>query len=142
MKITNTTLSIALAGLLLAMSATVTAVTTKSFVLDSAKVFAEGELDGAAVHSDGSIRPGASTERIEIENVPLAYSVTRHRGATFIGTGTNGAVFKLDGKKVRHFADTGELLVSSLAIGNDGALYAGTVPNGRIYRIDTRSGTV
>ena len=141
MKTTNTTLSIALAGLLLATSATVAAVTTKSFVLDSAKAFAEGELDGAAVHSDGSVRPGASTERIEIENVPLAYSVARRKGATFIGTGTNGAVFKLDGKKVERFAETGELLVSSLAIGSDGALYAGTVPNGRIYRIDTKSGS-
>ncbi len=142
MKITKTTLPMALAGLLLTTSATVAAVTTKSFVLDSAKVFAEGELDGAAVHSDGSVRPGASTERVEIENVPLAYSVARRKGTTFIGTGTNGAVFKLDGKKVEQLADTGELLVSSLAIGRDGALYAGTVPNGRIYRVEPKSGDV
>ena len=38
------------------------------------------------------------------------------------------------------FASTGELLVSSLAFGRDGALYAGTLPNGRIYRIDTKVG--
>ena len=64
-----------------------------------------------------------------------------HRGdTTFIGTGTTGAVYRVDGKVARKLADTGELLVSSLAFGRDGALYAGTLPNGRIYRIDPKSG--
>jgi outer membrane protein assembly factor BamB len=139
MKISKTTIRIALAGLVLATSASVAAVTTQSFVLDSADAFFEGEVEGAAVHSDGSVRPGAATERIEIENVPLAYSVAQRGGLTFIGTGTNGVVYRFDGKKVKAFANTGELLVSSLAFGSDGALYAGTLPNGRIYRIDTKS---
>ena len=59
---------------------------------------------------------------------------------TFIGTGTNGVVYRFDGKNVKAFANTGELLVASLAFGRDGALYAGTLPNGHIYRIDAKSG--
>ena len=139
MKISKTTIRIALAGLVLATSASVAAVTTRSFVLDSADAFFEGEVEGAAVHSDGSVRPGAVTERVELANVPLAYSVAQRGGMTFIGTGTNGVVYRFDGKKAQPFANTGELLVSSLAFGGDGALYAGTLPNGRIYRIDTKS---
>ena len=47
MNISKTTIRIALAGLVLATSATVAAGTTQSFVLDSADAFFEGELEGA-----------------------------------------------------------------------------------------------
>ncbi len=138
----KTTLRILLAGFVISTSATVAALGTQSFLLDNADAFFAGELDGAAVHSDGSVRAGAATERTALENVPLAYSMVERAGATFIGTGTDGAVYRVDGKKTELFASTGELLVSSLAFGNDGALYAGTLPNGRIYRIDPKSGKV
>ncbi len=138
----KTILRILLAGFVISMSATVAALGTRSFVLDNADAFFAGELDGAAVHSDGSVRAGAATERTALENVPLAYSMVQRAGATFIGTGTDGAVYRVDGRKTELFASTGELLVSSLAFGNDGALYAGTLPNGRIYRIDPKSGKV
>ncbi|MEJ7710466.1 MAG: hypothetical protein WKF84_11520 [Pyrinomonadaceae bacterium] len=35
----------------------------------------------------------------------------------------------------RLFTDTGELDVTALAIGRDGALYAGTSPEGKVYRV-------
>jgi sugar lactone lactonase YvrE len=142
MNTSHTMIPIVLASLVLAASATVGAVTTQSFVLDSAEAFFEGELEGTAVHSDGSVRVGASTERIALENVPVAYSMAQRGDTTFIGTGTNGVVYRIDGKHVKAFANTGELLISSLAFGADGALYAGTLPNGRIYRIDPKSGTM
>jgi sugar lactone lactonase YvrE len=140
MNISKKTIQIALAGLVLATSASVAAVTTQSFVLDSADEFFKGELEGASVQSDGSVRAGAATERTGLDNVPLAYSVVHRGGIAFIGTGTNGVVYRFDGKSAKPFASTGELLVSSLAFGRDGALYAGTLPNGRIYRIDPKSG--
>jgi sugar lactone lactonase YvrE len=140
MNISKTTIRFTLASLVLATSASVAAGTTQSFVLDNTDAFFEGELEGAAVHSNGSVRAGAITTRTELENVPLAYSVAQRGGATYIGTGTNGVVYRFDGKNVKAFADTGELLVSSLAFGRDRALYAGTLPNGRIYRIDAKSG--
>ena len=132
---------IALVAIVLATTASVAAVTTNSFKLDGAEAFFEGELEHTAVHSEGSVRVGAATERTELPNVPLAYSVAHRGDTTFIGTGTSGAVYRVEGKVSRKFADTGELLVSSLAFGRDGALYAGTLPNGRIYRIDPKSGT-
>lgn len=136
----NTSLVFVLTAAVFTVSATVAAVSTKSFVLDSADDFFGGELRGTAVHSDGSVRAGAATERVEIPNVPIAYSLARRGDTTFIGTGTSGVVYRLDRRGLEKLADTKELLVSSLAFGRDGALYAGTLPNGRIYRIEPRSG--
>ena len=142
MKHRTSLIRIAVATLALGTSAGVAAVTTNSFVLDGADSFFNGELDGTAVHSEGSVRLGAATERVELPNVPLAYSVARRGKTLFVGTGTNGVVYEVNGKKVKQLADTGELLVSSLAFGRDGALYAGTLPNGRVYRIEPKSGAV
>ena len=139
---TSKAIRIVLASLVLAASSTAVAVTTESFVLDGADSFFEGELEGTAVYSDGSVRPGAATERIPIENVPVAFSMARRGDTVFIGTGTDGVVYRIDRKEVKVLAKTGELLVSSLAFGGDGALYAGTLPHGRIYRIDPSSGAM
>ncbi|MFA9410435.1 MAG: hypothetical protein ACERK0_04190, partial [Deltaproteobacteria bacterium] len=108
MNISKTTIRIGLAGLVLATSASVAAVTTQSFVLDSADAFFKGELEGAAVHSDGSVRAGAVTTRTGLDNVPLAYSVAQRGSAMFIGTGTSGVVYRFDGKNAKVFANTGE----------------------------------
>ncbi len=142
MRASKTTIPIATASLVLAVSVTALAVTTESFVLDSADAFFEGELQGTAVHSDGSVSPGAATKRIPIANVPVAFCMARRGDTVFVGTGTDGVVYRLDGDAVKVFARTGELLVASLAFGADGALYAGTLPNGRIYRIDPKSGAM
>lgn len=142
MTASKTTTWIAVASLMLAASATAFAVTTQSFVLDSADDFFAGELQGTAVSSDGSVRPGAATERIPIENVPVAFCMVSRGDTAFIGTGTDGVVYRLEGKTIKPFAKTGELLVASLAFGVDGALYAGTLPHGRIYRIEPKSGTM
>lgn len=142
MKMTKITSRLVPGALVLLAGASAAAVTTQSFLLDGADAFFEGELEGTAVHSDGSVRAGAATERTELTDVPLAYSMATRGSATFIGTGTNGVVYRIDGKKAEAYAKTGELLVSSLAFGGDGALYAGTLPNGRIYRIDTKTGKV
>lgn len=142
MNTPRTTLIVALTALVLASSATVAAVGTKHFALDSAESFFGGELEGTAVHSDGSVRVGAATKRTEIKDVPTAYSVLSRGDEVFVGTGTEGVVYYFKKKKLTKKYATGELLVASLAFGRDGALYAGTLPNGRIYRIDPKAGTI
>jgi hypothetical protein len=135
MNTSRTTIFIVLASFAVFASATVAAVTTEHFELDNADAFFNGELEGTAVQSTGSVKLGASIERTEIADVPIAYSVLSRGDEVYVGTGTDGMVYQFKGKKlVKRFA-TGELLVASLAFGRDGALYAGTLPNGRIYRI-------
>ncbi|MCZ6807480.1 MAG: hypothetical protein O7F08_11045 [Deltaproteobacteria bacterium] len=142
MNTSRTTVLIALVGLVIASSATVAAVTTQHFAIDSTEAFSSGELEGTAVHSDGSVRLGASMKRTEIENVPIAYSVAERGNQVYVGTGTSGMIYRFEGKKLKKKYATGELLVASLTFGSDGALYAGTLPNGRIFKIDPRTGKI
>ncbi|MGB5813014.1 MAG: WD40 repeat domain-containing protein [Polyangiales bacterium] len=142
MKTTRTTFLVALAGLVIASSATVNAVGTEKFELDTADAFFGGELEGTAIHSDGTVRVGAATTRTEIKDVPIAYSLVSRGDDVFVGTGTQGTIYHFRKGKLRKKFATGELLVSSLAFGRDGALYAGTLPNGRVFRVDPKASKI
>lgn len=123
-------------GLVLAFAQSADAVSTQQFVLDDAASLAAGELDGTAVHSDGRVTLGLEARRLELEGVDLAWCVARGpNGATYIGTGNEGKVYRLRGETLSVFAETGQLLVSAMAVGDDGTVYAGTLPEGRIFAI-------
>lgn len=116
------------------------AVSTRHFTLDDAGALAAGELDGAMVTSDGRVRVGVAVRRVELGGAALAHSIVRGEGDTvFVGTGDEGKVFRVRGDDVSVLAETGQLLVSSLALAGT-TLYAGTLPEGRIFAIDTNSG--
>lgn len=129
-----------LAGLsVLGLALDALAVTTKSFVLDSAKVLSEGKLDGTAVNSDGTVVRGVSTERVALEGVKVARSLlTTPDGRTLIGTNDDGKIYSLTGNDVKVFAETGQLLVTSMVLGPDGVVYAGTLPKGKILAVDAK----
>ena len=115
------------------------AVTTQKFVLDDASALSAGELEGTSVHSSGFVSIGTHATRTEIADTPLAYSLLRMKKSAFlVGTGTSGKIFEVDGKKVREYADTKQLLISSLAMGRKGDVFAATIPDGQIFRIDKR----
>ncbi len=120
------------------VSLQVGAVSTRSFVLDDAASLAEGDLEGVAVHSEGRVTAGVSVRRLELPDVAVAYCLARAPdGATYIGTGNGGKIFRLKGDSVQEFASTGQLLVSALVATGD-AVYAGTLPGGRIFKFSTR----
>ncbi len=60
-----------------------------------------------------------------------------HAGNAYLGTGAPAAVLKidLDGKSTTLF-ETKDLSVQSVRVGPDGAVYAATLPKGKIYRLD------
>ena len=117
------------------VAAPASAVSTRHFSLDDADDFDGGELDGAMLRSDGAVVPGVTTRRVALGDEALAYCIVRGPdGATFIGTGDAGKIFRVRGGEVSAFAQTEQLLVASLAIGGD-TLYAGTLPEGRVYAI-------
>ncbi len=113
------------------------AVSTRYFLLDDAEALSAGEMEGAAVNSDGSVTAGVETRRLSLKNVPLAFSLLRGKGDTaYIGTGNKGVIYRLQGNELRSFSETGEMLVASLAFGIKGKLLAGTLPKGKIFAID------
>jgi len=133
------TIALAVTASTIVSSSPVTAVTTQHFELDSADSFYGGELEGTAVHSEGLVTLGAFTKRTELEDVPLAYSVASRGQSVVVGTGTNGMIYRFERMKLTKKYATKELLVSSLAFDSDGSLYAGTLPNGRIFKVDAKT---
>jgi hypothetical protein len=122
---------------LLALCSAAYAITTRQFLIDSAAVFSDGKLEGAAVLSTGAVVPGVGVSRVELPNTGVARSLlVRRDGSAIVGSGNQGKLFKLSGEVASLFAETGELLVSALAEDGAGTVYAGTLPHGKIFAID------
>ncbi|MEM9074239.1 MAG: WD40 repeat domain-containing protein, partial [Myxococcota bacterium] len=118
------------------------AVSTRHFTLDNAESLGGGELDGTMVHSSGQVTVGVELARVELEGASLAYAVARaDDGTIYVATGDAGRIYRVSGGDASAFAETGQLLVSSLIVVGD-TLYAGTLPEGRIFSIRRSDGTV
>ncbi|MCA9602955.1 MAG: hypothetical protein KC417_13060, partial [Myxococcales bacterium] len=110
---------------------------TRSFEVDDADAFGKGEIDGASVSSSGTLRMGVSKERVALDKINVAWcALQRKDGSLLVGTGNEGRVYRVSGKDVSIYAETKQLLVTALAEGPDGAVYASTLPEARGFRID------
>ncbi|HEX2676973.1 MAG TPA: hypothetical protein VHM19_10045, partial [Polyangiales bacterium] len=134
-------LLLSLLGALCALALPALAGATRSFVLDSASVLAEGKLEGVAVSSDGSITRSIATRRIELPGVALARALyVGSDGAAYVGTGNDGKIYVVKDGAARVLAETKELLVTSLVSDGKGTLFAGTIPHGKVFAIETSTG--
>lgn len=126
---------------LLCVAATAAAGSTQSFVIDDAESFSAGKMDRTAVQSDGAVTVGAEVHRLALPDTQVAYCSLVTQDATYVGTGNSGKVYRVRGEEVSVFAETNQLLVTALARDDRGTLYAGTLPEARIYSI-TAAGEV
>ncbi len=111
---------------------------TRIWVSDSSSDFSLGEARGIAVTIDGSLVLSRSTQRVEgISEASLFAVVSGRDGTSFVGTGDNGRILRVSGAgKVDTLATLTEKEVTALAVGPDGAIYAGGSPGGNVYRIE------
>lgn len=122
----------------LCVPSAVMAVSTSSFVIDTAETFEKGKLEGTAVHASGMLTRAVTTERTSIEEVPVAYaSAVGPDQAIYVGTGNEGAVYRVDAQGPKLFADTDAALITSL-VWVDRTLYAASMPGGRVFAIDDK----
>ncbi len=111
---------------------------TRSFVLDSASVLAEGKLEGTAVQSDGSITRSIATRRIDLPGIAVARSLlVMPDGTAYVGTGNDGKIFVVKDGAAKLFAETHELLVTSIVSDGHGTFYAGTIGHGKVFAFDS-----
>lgn len=98
----------------------------------------KGDARGVSIDDTGAITLAPKlTEVYRTEQPYIWSSVTDAAGNVYLGTGSDGKIFKVDaGGKGSLFTDLSELNVSALVIGSGGALFAGTSPDGKVYRID------
>ena len=97
-----------------------------------------GNARSVSITDDGKII--LAPRLVEVFNTQQSFvwsSATDEAGNVYLGTGSDGKVFKVDaGGKGSLFADFNELDVTALEIGKDNAVYAATSPDGKVYRVD------
>jgi hypothetical protein len=127
-----------MAVVLLFCSGEASAAQTKIWTSDSTSDFSAGEARGVAVTVSGELVLSRGLERVEgVSEAVLYDAVTGPAGVVFVGTGEAGRVLRISpAGKVETYATLAEKQVSALALGPDGALYAGGSPGGKVYRLE------
>ena len=134
---------LSIAGLSLALAARPAhAVGTRTFELNTLDELSGGDLKGTTVDSLGRVRSGFDLGTLALGEATSIWSaLVQSDGSVLLGTGNTGRLFVASGGQVKPFGDTGQLAVTSLASGFGKAVFAGTIPSGRILRIEGSKAT-
>jgi hypothetical protein len=103
--------------------------------------FERGTPQGVQISSDGKLRSGPAAHAVLTTPSSFVWSVAADKaGTVFLGTGSPATVLRVepDGSSQSRSAklfETRALAVQVVRFGPDGALYAATIPDGRVYRI-------
>jgi sugar lactone lactonase YvrE len=102
--------------------------------------FEKGTPQGVAIGSDGQLRAGPeAVERLTTPSTFVWSVAVDKNGTAYLGTGSPGTVLRLtseEGAKLFTLFETKDLSVQVVRLGPDGALYAATMPDGRVYRLN------
>ncbi|MHB1021692.1 MAG: fibronectin type III domain-containing protein [Acidobacteriaceae bacterium] len=118
---------------------------TKLWNQSSYDEFEKGTAKGVAIRSDGHLEPAPATALVATTPSPYVWSIASDSaGNAYLGTGSGTGspanILKVtpDGKSTK-LAEFKELAVQALAFGPDGALYAATSPEGKVYHLPARA---
>lgn len=100
--------------------------------------FEKGTPQGVAIGSDGSLSEGPGLREIVTTPSTFVWSIARDKeGTIYVATGSPATVLRIKaGEKPFTLFDTKDLTVQALRLGPDGALYAATLPSGKIYKLN------
>lgn len=124
--------------LLLSFSVLAQAQGTKLWNQSSYESFEKGTPHSVAIRSDGTLETSPASKEILTTSASSIWSIAADaRGNVYLGTGSPATVLKVssDGKSTP-LLETSDLSVQVVRFGPDGMLYAATLPNGKVYRID------
>lgn len=99
--------------------------------------FEKGKLQNVAVDSLGYLKAGPELKSVLLTPSTYVWALTSDRqGNAYLATGSPATVLKVspDGKSTTLFS-TKDMSVQSVAVGDDGTVYAATLPSGKVYRI-------
>lgn len=141
MKIRLLAAMAAIAGTAALASPPLAASPVRVYQIQGSAAFLSGTFEGVRLDDLGALTVAAERERVTRVAEPFAYSFASLPDGWAIGTGNDGKVLKVsrDGK-VTQLLDATEPDVFALWADADGTLFAGTSPEGKIYRI--RDGAV
>jgi len=126
-----------IAALLCLLAARAEAAEPRTWRVEGPRDFLEGTFEGLSVDSEGRVRLApTATSQGDLASAQ-AWCVARDaEGNVFVGTGSEGRVFRIKDGKATPFFAAPELEVHALAAGPDHRLYAATSPDGKVYAID------
>jgi hypothetical protein len=110
---------------------------TRPWTQSRIEEFEKGTPQGVALLSDGHLREGPSLTELATTPSTFAWSVAVDiHGTAYVGTASPATVLRVgaDGKPFTLF-ETRDLSVQAVRLGPDGALYAATMPSGKVYRL-------
>lgn len=129
-KVVPTVLLLA-CGCLLAAQAEV-----RYFRLQTRDAFLGGTLDGLGVDPLGTLRLADRASRLAAIGEPFLFAAAPHPEGWVLGTGNDGKVMLVDrAGQVRILFQAPEPEVFAVWADADGTVFAGTSPQGRVYRI-------
>src|SRR5262245_45628935 len=122
-----------LAFALLLCAAGAEAASTQYWTLRSAGDHQATTLDGVALGADGALSAGPRLQPRELPGAPVVWAALADGEALKLATGPGGRLLTVRGESIQ--ADsTGDAEALSLARGEDGSIYVGTGPNGKVIR--------
>ena len=87
------------------------------------------------MRDDGSIVPGPREKELVSSAEPVAWSLAVAPDNTlYVGTGFHARLLQVHDGVSRVMFEGPEVAITALALGEDGTLYAGASPGGRVYR--------
>lgn len=126
---------------LLASGKVAQAVTTRVWVSTTFQDFSSGEGQGVLVTSAGRLERGETTRRVEVGKVAMVFAMIEVGNALYLGTGTEGEIWRYQGGKTAKVTSLpGAVLVTSFARGPGSTIYVGSLPEGKVYALDTATG--
>ncbi len=114
---------------------------TSKWNVDSYKSFDKGEAENAFVTSLGEVRPGWGTSETELEFGTAWASVRAADGTVYVGSDDKATIYKVKGKAVTKVASIPDTVAVVSLVLDGSSLYAGTMPDGQVWKVDTKSGS-
>ncbi len=100
--------------------------------------FLKGKLSGLVLTADGVLRPGPAVKSTSVIDQPVLWTAaTAPDGATYVGTGHRGKVYRVDKNgTVTSIWTAAQPEIFALCVDANGVVYAASSPRGSVYRLD------
>lgn len=128
------------AALVLAGVAAVSAAVPSFWQVATQADFLKGEVENLSIDGHGRLLLGPASTPVYEASAPFLWTmVAGADGATYVGSGNEGQVYRIDSTGTGTvFFDAEELEVHALAAAPGGGLYVATSPDGKIYKVDAK----
>ena len=129
------------AALLGVFAVPASAVVTSTWTVETYQQFDAGDATNAFITSTGELRPGSDTKRTALEGDAVWSSLRMANGTVLLGSDANGQIFSVNGDAKKAVVSIpGAIAVVAMAQTSDGAVWAGTMPGNKLWKIDVAGG--